>query len=243
MSIVALQERVIAHLQLLVRNGELTERGLARRLKISQPHVHNVIQAKRLASPQLMDRILRELGLEAADFLDLDQLSERVARLAATARGSLLVPLLKGRVAARVAPPALNVYDDWLRLPRGVIAGVSHPAFAPFDPDDGVEALLRGSRMLLLDLDVSSTLEQSSPFWAVVQWNGGGFVRLVRIAESAVEVMGQPGLLSRSMPKRLDWSAGPQEIIHARALWAGEDLRRHSPLAQAGAFLEKPTSS
>ena len=52
-----------------VRNGEVTERGLARMAGLSQPHVHNVLKGVRLLSPESADRLLRVLGLRAADLL------------------------------------------------------------------------------------------------------------------------------------------------------------------------------
>lgn len=48
-------------------NGEMTERGLARRIGISQAHMNNVLKGVRTLTPEIADRILRELGLQAED--------------------------------------------------------------------------------------------------------------------------------------------------------------------------------
>ena len=46
-----------AVLRARVRNGELTERGLARLVGVSQPHIHNVLKGVRALSPELSDQI------------------------------------------------------------------------------------------------------------------------------------------------------------------------------------------
>jgi transcriptional regulator with XRE-family HTH domain len=66
---------LIHYLNQCVRSGEITERGLARRTGISQPHIHNTLKGKRLFSWDSADAILRELDL---DLLDLIQRSEFV---------------------------------------------------------------------------------------------------------------------------------------------------------------------
>jgi plasmid maintenance system antidote protein VapI len=62
-----LQLRLIRHLRELVSSGAATERGLARGIGISQPHLHNVLKGKRLLSVEKADRILAHLGLELTD--------------------------------------------------------------------------------------------------------------------------------------------------------------------------------
>lgn len=46
-----LHGRLLASLRMLLSNGEMTERRLARLTGISQPHVHNVLKGKRIFSP------------------------------------------------------------------------------------------------------------------------------------------------------------------------------------------------
>ena len=69
-----LQRRLVLHLQVLVRSGELTERGLARITRVSQPHMHNVLKGKRFFSVQTADTILRELRMDVLDLIDPGEL-------------------------------------------------------------------------------------------------------------------------------------------------------------------------
>lgn len=52
-----------------VRSGELTERGLARRIGLSQPHVHNVLCGARVMSVAAADRVLSALDMTVADLM------------------------------------------------------------------------------------------------------------------------------------------------------------------------------
>ncbi len=52
-----------AHIKDRVRRGDFTERSLARRAGISQPHLHNVLKGQREMSPKTADALMRELGV------------------------------------------------------------------------------------------------------------------------------------------------------------------------------------
>ena len=64
-----LHDALIDYLNQCVQSGELTERGLARRTGISQPHIHNTLKGKRLFSWESADAILRELDLNLLDLI------------------------------------------------------------------------------------------------------------------------------------------------------------------------------
>jgi plasmid maintenance system antidote protein VapI len=73
--------RLIACLRDKVRSGELTERGLARMIGISQPHIHNVLKGKKVFSAEVSDAILRELDLDLLDLLDPAELRRKARRV------------------------------------------------------------------------------------------------------------------------------------------------------------------
>lgn len=85
MTFLSMQRRLVAELQTQVKNGRITERGLARRSGISQPHIHNVLKGKRLFSWEAADAVLRELGMTPTDLLGGG--SETVARVQSDAAG------------------------------------------------------------------------------------------------------------------------------------------------------------
>ena len=55
-----------------IRNGELTERGLARCVGLSQSHMHNVLKGARLLTADAADRILKGLNISLLDLMKDD---------------------------------------------------------------------------------------------------------------------------------------------------------------------------
>jgi predicted transcriptional regulator len=72
-----LQERFVALLRKRVRNGELTERGLAKMVGVSQPHVHNVLHGKRTFSIQTTDDMMRQLRVDVLDLIEAGEWIDR----------------------------------------------------------------------------------------------------------------------------------------------------------------------
>jgi hypothetical protein len=63
------QHRLLAYVRNRIRNGDFTERALARQIGISQPHVHNGLKGVRTLSPEILDTILRHFRLSLSDLL------------------------------------------------------------------------------------------------------------------------------------------------------------------------------
>ncbi len=61
---------LLRHLRRMIRNGALTERGLARRVGISQSHIHNVLNGVRVLTANTADRILEGLELSVVDLIE-----------------------------------------------------------------------------------------------------------------------------------------------------------------------------
>jgi hypothetical protein len=64
-----LLERLRERINSSVRNGEITERGLARSVGLSQPHMHHVLKGERQFRPEVADRVMRVMGLTIADLM------------------------------------------------------------------------------------------------------------------------------------------------------------------------------
>jgi transcriptional regulator with XRE-family HTH domain len=68
-----IQQRFVALLRTRVRNGELTERGLARMVGVSQPHMHNVLNGKRSFSAETTDEIMSRLHMDLLDLIEPEE--------------------------------------------------------------------------------------------------------------------------------------------------------------------------
>lgn len=114
-----LLNRLKAWLNLQVRNGALTERGLARRVGMSQSHIHNVLKGARILTPGTADRILESLGLTLVDLLASDE----CASTAPASDGA-------GRARGRRRRPSRHLSKRRLRKPpRGRSPGPAKPSF------------------------------------------------------------------------------------------------------------------
>lgn len=91
-----LQLQLIAHVQNRVQRGELTERGLARRTGISQPHLHNVLKGVRVLSPQMGDVLLRHLHITLLDLLNDEEWNERCPQHNAASPAGTRFPAANG---------------------------------------------------------------------------------------------------------------------------------------------------
>ena len=81
MLVAELQSSLIKILKGYVRNGAMTERGLARLVGISQPHMHNVLKGTRSLSIDLIDRVLSEMRLSVLDLIDREYLVRHTSRM------------------------------------------------------------------------------------------------------------------------------------------------------------------
>src|SRR5689334_21608337 len=62
-----LQDRLISFIVTKIRNGEFTERRLARVLGVSQPQLHNVLKGVRPLKPEFADCLLRQFDIGILD--------------------------------------------------------------------------------------------------------------------------------------------------------------------------------
>lgn len=57
-----------------IRNGELTERNLAKRIGLSQAHMHNVLKGTRILTAEVADLLMLELHLSVGDLVSTEDL-------------------------------------------------------------------------------------------------------------------------------------------------------------------------
>jgi plasmid maintenance system antidote protein VapI len=63
-----------------ISNGDFTERGLARMLRVSQSQIHNVLKGARKLTPEMADRVLLCFGINVLDLLDSSELKSQQSR-------------------------------------------------------------------------------------------------------------------------------------------------------------------
>ena len=68
-----LYNRLIMEVLFRINRGDITERGLARIVGVSQPQIHNVLKGKRRLQTDLADRLLEKFNLSLFDLLQIEQ--------------------------------------------------------------------------------------------------------------------------------------------------------------------------
>jgi hypothetical protein len=135
-SFAGLTLRLLDELRHRIRNGELTERGLAKLTGISQPHIHNTLKGLRALSPRYFDLVLVRLGLTLLDLLPRKEIEEYLTRPSTKAQVRLhLVPGLSGSLGLglRALIPGESSDHEARYLPYLTAAQCS--TLAVHDPD------------------------------------------------------------------------------------------------------------
>lgn len=144
-----LQGRLVAHIQNRVRNGEISERSLARLTGISQPHVHNVLKGKRLLSPETADQMMMRLHIDLTDLLTAEDL-ERASRPQVGGGEYRAVRLLEGWIGPEHPYPRTAGKQHY-RFPAADVERLEEPVAARLAPR-AVETAVSGlGGVVLLD--------------------------------------------------------------------------------------------
>jgi plasmid maintenance system antidote protein VapI len=98
-----LQSRLLAFVNLRIKNGEYSERGLARILGVSQSQLHNVLKGARALHSELADRLLKKFGVTALELLHDGELS---AELEVRSAAQALLTLSEEEAPRRWRRPA-----------------------------------------------------------------------------------------------------------------------------------------
>jgi hypothetical protein len=239
-----LQRRLLLHVRGLLANGELTERGLARLIGLSQPHIHNVLKGARVLTPDVGDLLAAALGVSLLDLAGSEELG---SALESRSKGSTEVRLVRfasGRITPRERFPDFSAGSEWLALPSDAVSAAARPALTGFDPDAEIAFVFRGATHALLDLDDRARLAVRDGCWYALRWGGAGFVRQLRRENGTLLVLGQRTWISSPLPDRIPLGDLPAlTVVRARLVWAGRDPRRAALALQDGEFFPAATDS
>lgn len=218
MTLAAMHERLLASARERVRNGDLTERGLARLAGISQPHLHNVLKGVRSLSTEHADSILQGLQITPADLL----------RTAGAVHASRQVPLLSGllgcetrdfdpdRTAGQInAPEHVAAAAE---RPLGIRLGIDTHAWPRFEPRDLV--LIDQSERVRTQIDKDATyltMTSRGPRLRYVRFGG---VRLYLPSERTLAVPARWESVERD-------ERGLPAIVLGRVIWASRQFQTH----------------
>lgn len=178
-----LQTRLVSHIRARVRNGEISERSLARLTGISQPHIHNVLKGARLLSMDMADQILRRLRIDLADLLAAGDEGAGCGIPASQAppdAGAFrTVPLLDGWIGREYPYPQATGRDRY-PFPAADVERLESPVAARLAPDPLRQPVFGGGGVVLLDRSERVRLDPDEQGYFALDLSTGGVIGMVR---------------------------------------------------------------
>jgi plasmid maintenance system antidote protein VapI len=211
------QDRLLQKLRMRMRNGELTERSLARLIGVSQPHVHNVLKGARILSPEIADVILRKLGMSLLDLIDADELETAMARRAAR-RTFTLVPLLEGPVGPGHKWPEKTAPGDGVWISVNSAHAPQNIAATRLAPDPEMNATGGAGRIALLDLSehARSTFDPNSYYG--ISHHNQSYLRKLRTTELALYMLTDGAENAPDTWVRIEARSGVSDVVRGKVL-------------------------
>ncbi len=239
-----LQNRLIELIRAKLRNGEITERGLARRVGVSQPHLHNVLKRVRLLTTALADHLLIEMNLSLTDLLDEQERfpGRRQTGLWAT-NLQREIPLLSGVVGPGHPWPRHALGGERFLFPTEEFRGLELPVFVSLASDIRMEPLLAGCNLALLDLWNGRERELRNTDYYVVRSGNECLIRRVNRGGRLLYLVAEDDARRPESWETVAVRDGELAgVILARVVWVGQEPSPGMPLGHSGCFLGAITS-
>jgi hypothetical protein len=164
-----------------VRNGELTERGLARLVGVSQPHIHNVLKGVRALSPELSDQILQHLRISLLDLIERERIQAHL-NFGAPGTGYVYVPLLHGAIGPASPWPTEVRSSERLPFPASHVSGIESPLAVRLAEDARMGSTFSAGDIALLDQSHRARSIIDPAGFYVVKSGSGGLIRRIQLA-------------------------------------------------------------
>jgi hypothetical protein len=220
-----LRDALLQNIRTRVRNGELTERGLARLLGISQPHMHNVLKGTRSISTEMSDRILAQLRLSALDLIEIPTLRRHVSSWQDGASLCSYLPVLQGKLGPSQPWPSEVERHERFPVPASAVARMWHPVVVRLAADARMQPLFADGDLALLD-QAHAARTQTDPNAVYVLKRGAvGLVRRIRRSGQALYMVAEDSIDRPSGWERLPAEEQPiTYFVRARVTFVTREL-------------------
>ncbi len=234
------QLKLLAYVRSQIRNGELTERGFARSVGISQPHVHNVLKGVRNLSTEFFDLALKYLHLDILDLIPLPELEAHL-RSRRMPRRSAEVPFLDGPIGPGMPWPVRVSPRQKFPLPFPSTATPQNLVMASFIVDPSMPSIAAHD-VALLDTAPTAPSKLDPQNLFVIELGNEAVLRYIRPGAQQYYLVTDVTLDAPADWEPLALSAGQlAAAIKARVCWIGSNWpgteRDRDPQTQRGRFL------
>ena len=220
-----LQLALLEKLRARIRNGELTERGLAKLVGASQPHIHNVLKGVRLLSVNLADQILRHLHLSVLDLIDPQPLARAAVSQQPEMSERTYVPLLQGSLGpGQPWPSSVHIHQRF-PAPTKQLASVTGAVAVELAEDARMSEVFDAGDFALLDqsLQARTTIEPNALY--AVKLGRTGALRRLRTAGRNVYIVADDALDHPAAWERINLEQQHlQHVVRARAMLVAKEV-------------------
>lgn len=219
-----LNARLIHHLRQRVRRGEMSERSLARLLRYSQPHVHNVLKGSRLLTAELADRILRLLEIPLVSLLTQEELGGVGPPPGLV--DFLAAPVLQGRLGAGAVFPPLGPEASRYFLPQHLLAAAVSPAVVQLDArETAMSPFLEAGDWVLLDRSPAARRRPLFENAYALSWKAKGYVARCRVVGGALVLVADNARQGSDIPSQIALAGhNVLDIVKGKIVWVGREL-------------------
>jgi hypothetical protein len=188
------QKMLVSSLRARVRNGEFTERGLAKAVGVSQPHIHNILKGVRILSPDIGDQILHRLNLSLFDLLDPEHAVRPIYLNPLPASQYSPIQVLEGRIGPTFPWPTAISSSERFPISYSKLAGLLHPVVARTGPDPAMEPVFAADDIALLDQAPAARTEIHAESLYVLKRGNHGLIRRLRLVANSLYIVAETQL-------------------------------------------------
>ena len=219
------QTMLVASLQARVRNGEFTERGLARMVGVSQPHIHNILKGVRVLSTDIGDQILQRLNLSLFDLLDPDHAAKVLNFNVSAGTQYSWVRVLEGRLGPSHPWPTEAKDSERFPISYSKLGGMVNPIVVRTGRDEEMEPLFAEDDTALLDQATGARTEIHRDSLYVVKRGEHGLIRRLRLVGDSLYIVPEKQVFNPPEWERISMvNLDITHIVRARVTFLAPDL-------------------
>lgn len=222
-----LQSALLDRVRQQVRNGELTERRLAKLTGISQPQIHNILKGLRGLTAAKADQILARLRLSMLDLFEYPDVVRYMANRQPEDVANREIPVLAQRLGPALEwPQEVSPYERY-PIPCQRLTNVQAPLIARLAEEPRMQEVLNAGDLVLLDHSEETRRRPDPRALYAIEREGKGMLRWVRHGSQYLYLISadsfhNPWGWQRILLARQD----PCEVVRARAIPVTRRLQR-----------------
>jgi hypothetical protein len=219
-----LRSRLIDDLRSRVRNGEVTERRLARVTGISQPHIHNLLKGVRVLTPDLGDQILKSLHISLTDFIDIPPSARNEMGSNDAAGAGRYIDLLDGYIGPYHPWPSQVSSAARLKITDPITIRMINPVGVRAAEDARMEGVFSKDDIAVLDQSLGARTEIDPDSLYLVKSGDHGLIRRCAMSSTALYVFTEDCRLRPGAWQRIPLSAVPAaQMVRAQVRFPASD--------------------